>query len=112
MHKQPSGAVGDIKGAGLYRKQANDGQDGYDIHGQPDNTGKVTEQQHSHIHNRGDKKEADRDEEYGMEYNTPMGQAHAGIKENELADTLAKKAAQDKTMIESYKRVSKSVVAR
>jgi len=38
--------------------------------------------------------------------------AHAGIKGNELADTLAKKAAKDKTMIESYKRVPKSVVAR
>jgi len=33
MHEQPSGAVGDIKGAGMYRKQANDGQDSYDIHG-------------------------------------------------------------------------------
>ena len=38
--------------------------------------------------------------------------AHAGIKGNELADTLTKKAAKDETMIESYKRVPKSVVAR
>jgi len=38
--------------------------------------------------------------------------AHAGIKGNELADTLAKKAAKDETMIESYKRIPKSVVAR
>jgi len=38
--------------------------------------------------------------------------AHTGIKGNELADTLAKKAAKDETMIESYKRVPKSVVAR
>ena len=38
--------------------------------------------------------------------------AHVGIKGNELANTLAKKAAKDETMLESYKRIPKSVVAR
>jgi len=33
MYKQPSGVDSDIKGAGMYRKQANVGQDGYDTHG-------------------------------------------------------------------------------
>jgi len=38
--------------------------------------------------------------------------AHVGIKGNELADTVAKKVAKDKIMIDSYKRVPKSVVVR
>ena len=36
--------------------------------------------------------------------------AHAGIRSNEPADTLAKKAATNKTITESYKRIPKYVV--
>jgi hypothetical protein len=38
--------------------------------------------------------------------------AHAGIMGNELADTLAKKASKNESLIEEYNRVPKSVVTR
>jgi ribonuclease HI len=38
--------------------------------------------------------------------------AHAGILENELADTLAKKAATNKSLTEEYNRIPKIVVTR
>jgi hypothetical protein len=38
--------------------------------------------------------------------------AHAGIRGNELADTLAKKAATNKTIPESYNKIPKSVVIK
>ena len=44
------------------------------IYRQPNNIGQTTEQQYTHIHNRRNKKEADRDEENEMEDNTPLGQ--------------------------------------
>jgi ribonuclease HI len=37
---------------------------------------------------------------------------HAGIRGNELADTLAKKAATNKTIPESYNKIPKSVVIK
>jgi hypothetical protein len=38
--------------------------------------------------------------------------AHAGIMGNELADTLAKKAAKNESLTEEYNRIPKSVVTR
>jgi hypothetical protein len=38
--------------------------------------------------------------------------AHAGIRGNELADTLAKKVATNKTIPESYNKIPKSVVIK
>jgi len=38
--------------------------------------------------------------------------AHAGIMENELADTLAKKAAKNESLTDEYNRIPKSVVTR
>jgi primosomal protein N' len=38
--------------------------------------------------------------------------SNAGIRKNELTDTLAKKAATNENITESYKRVPKSVVLR
>jgi len=37
---------------------------------------------------------------------------HAGIMVNELADTLAKKAAKNESLTEEYNRIPKSVVTR
>ena len=38
--------------------------------------------------------------------------AHAGTRDNELADTLAKKAAMNATITEGYTRIPKSAVLR
>jgi len=46
----------------------------------------------------------------GMEDCNPMVKAHVGIKGNELADTLSKKATTNETITESYRRIPKSEV--
>ena len=53
-----------------------------------------------------------RDEKAGWQITLQWVKAHAGTRGNELADAIAKKAATNGTIPESYTRIPKSVMLR